>query len=130
MMVSLLPHSQKKHFMGSAIVFLSKKDLQQRSFTLSMCPWTTELTAEGHALMVREVLGRWGIEEGIITYANADNCTTMIACIRDHFEGWRKLPCGPHWLHLTVMECVWGSFNKQGHWTGQGPRPLRDFIVK
>lgn len=127
---NMLPRSHKKHFMGSGIVYLSKKDFKERFFTLSMCPWTAELSAEGHANMVRAVLKRWDIAEELITYANADNCSTMIACIRDHFPGWSKLPCGPHWLHLTVSECIWGSFHRDGTWAGKGPRAIRDFIVR
>eukprot|EP00952_Eustigmatos_sp_NYUAD-ZCMA_P011105 45247-Eustigmatos_ZCMA.PRE.1 len=74
-----------------------------------MCPWTSDLTAEGHKVMIDDVLERWGIEKGLITYANADNCTTMIACFRDYYPKWRKLPCSPHWLHLTVSECLLGE---------------------
>jgi hypothetical protein len=85
-----------------------------------MTPWTeADQTAGSYARMVNKVLEEWELDKSAISYANTDNCNTMIACFRDYFPEWAKLPCSCHWLQLVVLECLTGS---------SAPKDIADFI--
>jgi hypothetical protein len=109
-----------RHFFGAAVVSLSSVTLKPQVHVLCMTPWTeADQTAASYARMVQKVLQEWEIDKSTISYANTDNCNTMIACFRDFFPEWVKLPCSCHWLQLVVLECLTGSF---------APKEIADFI--
>lgn len=98
---------------------------------MAVDPWTEAHTAQGTADMVRTVLRKWNINADDISFANTDNAPVMFTTVRDHFPQWTTLGCSPHWLQLTIVDGLFGSFDKVTKvWQGKGPQSIHESLAK
>lgn len=101
----------KDSYLGIKTFFL-RTDGQAVDRMLGLPTFDTAHDAAATAALVRDVLKRWGLKEQMVKYLVTDNTSTMKAMARDHFPSWLRIPCGSHWLQLTVRDCLGLNDNK------------------